>query len=197
MKVYGLVVFVLVGFGFSGTAELIHKVESHQKSIELSKNIGEEHLKVDNHTAVENQGPENEHEQIQMPRGRILFKLKPKNHGAKRNRATRAHHQRNVRKHSNTKHNAQARKNNVGKLSRGSRIKFLRKLFGGGGSLESNAPQLNDARIVVHSFAPPPKQQSNVIHTFNGHTSAQVIQTRIKIPANNLPGRINNLRIRV
>lgn len=60
-----------------------------------------------------------------------------------------------------------------------------RKLLGGGGG--GSAPQINDSRIIVHSFAAPPAPRTNLIPVYDTSIADnQVIQARIKLPANGL-----------
>ena len=197
MKFYGLIICVLIGNRVFAAASDRQRIKTSQDNASTIEGKDPLHFTEYGYNQVESQATDNEEKQIRMPRGRILFKLKPKHRGVRNKRLVQAHRRKASLKNSTHKAKEDSKKNIIGKQPRKSRINFLRKLFGGGGSLASNAPQLNDARIVVHSFAPPPRQQSNVIRTFSGNTSPQVIQTRIRIPANNLPGRINNRRVRV
>lgn len=95
----------------------------------------------------------------------------------RRNRGSKFHHRRSLK---------------VSKMSRKylkskshlKRLKKRRNLMGGG--MAGAAPQLNDSRIIVHAFAPPPIPQPNLIRVYDGNTFPQVIQTRIMLPSKNI-----------
>ena len=53
---------------------------------------------------------------------------------------------------------------------------------GGGAAQPQAAPQIDDSRIIVHSFAAPPAPQPNLIRAYDGNGQNQLIQARIKIP---------------
>jgi hypothetical protein len=53
---------------------------------------------------------------------------------------------------------------------------------GGGGGQAQSAPQIDDSRIIVHSFAAPPAPQPNLIRSYDGNGQDQLIQARIQVP---------------
>ena len=68
------------------------------------------------------------------------------------------------------------------------KLDFLRRQLmlpavpGGGAAQPQAAPQIDDSRIIVHSFAAPPAPQPNLIRAYDGNGQNQLIQARIKIP---------------
>ena len=62
--------------------------------------------------------------------------------------------------------------------------KTKRKLLGlpGGGIKAEATPQVNTSRIIIHSFAAPPKADTNVIRAYDTEAHPQVIQARIRVP---------------
>lgn len=66
--------------------------------------------------------------------------------------------------------------------------KIKRQLMGGataGGMVAGAAPQIDDSRIIIHSFAAPPAPEPNLIRAYSGDTHPQVIQARIQVPPKN------------
>lgn len=57
---------------------------------------------------------------------------------------------------------------------------------GGGGMVAGAAPQIDDSRIIIHSFAAPPAPVPNVIRAYDENTHPQVIQARIHVPPKNI-----------
>lgn len=45
-----------------------------------------------------------------------------------------------------------------------------------------NHPQLNDARIEIHAFAPPPAPRANYVRAVSADTKPQVFQARVFLP---------------
>ena len=48
-----------------------------------------------------------------------------------------------------------------------------------------NHPQLNDARIEIHAFAPPPAPRANYVRAVSADTKPQVFQARVFLPPEN------------
>lgn len=74
--------------------------------------------------------------------------------------------------------------------------KLKRKLFdvgglAGGGVKAEGTPQVNTSRIIVHSFAAPPKPDTNVIRAYDMEAHPQVIQARIRVPPRNLKDNVS------
>ena len=54
--------------------------------------------------------------------------------------------------------------------------------LGGGGVKAEATPQVNTSRIIIHSFAAPPRADTNVIRAYDTEAHPQVIQARIRVP---------------